>query len=72
MAPKRRAGKEAATSAMEAPSPPPIIEHPIESREFSLFREFHLFFEAILWLFHGESRVIHHDPVILGNCTPLI
>jgi len=73
MAPKRRAGKEAATSAMEAPSPSLVIERPIAGREFSLlFRDFSSLFEAIYWLFHGESGVIHHDPVISGSRSPLI
>jgi len=37
MAPKRRAGKEAATSTTEAPSPPPVIERPIAGSDFYLF-----------------------------------
>ena len=36
MAPKRRAGKEVATSAAEGPSPPPVIERPIAGRDLSL------------------------------------
>jgi len=34
MAPKRRAGKEVATSAAEGP-PPPVIERPVTGKGFS-------------------------------------
>ena len=48
MAPKRRAGKEAATSATEGPPPPSVIERPIVGRDFSLLlRDFHLFLKPI-------------------------
>ena len=68
MAPKRRAGKEVATSAMEGPYPPPVIERPIAGRDLSLLiRDFHLSFKADFWLSLDESKTINHDLVILGS-----
>jgi len=71
MAPKRRAGKEVATSTTEGPSPPPVIERPIAGRDLSLLiRDFHLSFKANFWLSFDESRAINHDLVILGSSIP--
>jgi len=48
MAPKRRAGKEVATSAAEG-VPPPVIERPVAGKELSdLIREWSPSFEPIL------------------------
>ena len=60
------------TSTTEAPSPPPIIERPIAGREFSFFVDILVSFLSHLLDIFGESRVIHYDPVISGNYTPLI
>jgi len=49
MAPKRRAGKEVATSATEGPSPPPVIERPIAGKELSLLIREKLIF-GYLWM----------------------
>ena len=70
MAPKRRAGKEVATSATEGPSPP-VNERPIAGRDLSLLiRDCHLSFKADFWLSLDESRTINHDLVILGSLIP--
>jgi len=70
MAPKRRAGKEVATSAAEGPSPPPV-EQPIAGRELSLLiRDCHLSFEADSWLSLNESRAIDYNLILLGNLVP--
>ena len=71
MAPKRRVGKEVATSATEGPSPPPVIERPIAGRDLSLLiRDFHLSFKANFWLSSDESRAINYDLMFLGNLVP--
>jgi len=68
MAPKRRAGKEVATSVAEGPSPPSVIERPITSGElFLLVRDCHLSFKADAWLSLDESGTIKHDLLLLGN-----
>ena len=46
IAPKRRASKEAATSATEVATPPPVIERPIGGREFSRFPEIFIPFQS--------------------------
>ena len=57
MAPKRRAGKEAATSATEGPSPPLVIERPIAGRKLSLsIRDYRLSFKADVWLSLDEPK----------------
>ena len=71
MAPKRRAGKEVATSAAEGPSPPPVIERPIPGRDLSLLiRDFPLSFKANFWLSFDEPRTINYDLVILESSIP--
>ena len=71
MAPKRRAGKEVATSTTEGPSPPPVIEQPIASRDLSLLiRDFHLSFKVDFWLSSDVPRTINHDLVILRSSIP--
>jgi len=56
MAPKRRAGKEVATSAVEGPSPPPVIERPIAGKGLPiLIRDCHFSFKADVWLSLDES-----------------
>ena len=57
MAPKRRAGKEVATSAAEDPSPPPVIERPIAGRElFLLIRDCRLSLKVDVWLSLDEPK----------------
>jgi len=57
MAPKRRAGKEVATSAAEGPSPPLVIERPIAGRELSLLiRDCRLSLKADVWLSLDEPK----------------
>ena len=57
MAPKRRVGKEVATSAAEGPSPPPVIERPIVGRELSLsIRDCRLSLKASFWLTLDEPK----------------
>ena len=52
MAPKRRAAKEAATSATKGPLPPPVIERLIAGRDLSLLlRDFYLFSKPIFGYF---------------------
>ena len=69
MDPKRRAKKEVATSAAEGPSPPPIVERPIDGRELSLsIRDCRLSFKADVWLSLDEpKKMINYDLMLLGN-----
>ena len=64
MAPKRRAGKEVATSAAEGPSPLPVIERPVAGKGLPLL------IRADIWLSLDESRAIEHDLLLLGNPFP--
>ena len=64
MAPKRRAGKEVATSAAEGPSPPPVIERPIIGKGLPIL------IRVDIWLSLDESRTIEHDLLLLGNPFP--
>ena len=66
MAPKRRAGKEVATSAAEGPSPPPVIERPIAGRDLSLsIRDCRLSFKADVWLSLDEPK---NDQIMIWYC----
>jgi len=57
MAPKRRAGKEVATSVAEVSSPPSVIERPIAGRKLSLsIRDCRLSFKADVWLSLDEPK----------------
>ena len=72
MAPKRRAGKEVATSTTEGPSPLPVIERPIAGRDLSLLiRDCRLPFKADFWL--SLDKIQHennHGLMILGSPIP--
>ena len=74
MAPKRRAGKEVATSVTEGHSPPPVIERPIAGKGLPiLIRDCRLSFKADIWLSLDEPK---NDQIMicysLGNSVPWI